>query len=403
MITDIIIPKLGAEMQSANIDEWKRDEGSWIDINDAILVIQTEKITNEIEAPASGYLHILGREGTEYEIGKVVAQIAESKEEYQRLQSMDSNHKQEKQNDDSLSKHEERQKASPLARKMAKDKAINLADVCGSGSSGAILKRDILEFQGQQKESENTGLLKKEQSDNLFAQPVKKIKEIHPLKGMRKVIAETMMKSLQSTAQMTDINEIDVHKLVAFRDSINEELQEELGFKISYNDLFIKIVATILRRLPILNASIQNEQIIIWENINIGIAVAVENGLIVPVIKNTDKLSLGEIHKQSNTLIEKARKGTLTPDQIADGTFTITNFGSFGGYFGTPILNLPEVGILGIGAISQKPVVRDGEIVIGEVLGYSFTVDHRLIDGKIAGDFQNEFKRIINNPKILFV
>ncbi|MGE7694006.1 dihydrolipoamide acetyltransferase family protein [Lysinibacillus sp. NPDC094177] len=402
MITDVIIPKLGAEMQRANIDEWKKDEGSWVDVDDAILVIQTEKITNEIEAPASGYLHIIGHEGTEYEIGKVVAQIAKSKEVYQELQSRQLDHTQGKPNGDLLNKYELRQKASPLARKMAKDNSINLAVVSGSGSSGAIVKRDILEFLKQQKGSENKKPFT-EQSANLFAQSSKKIKETYPLKGMRKAIAETMMKSLHSTAQMTDINEIDVHRLVEFRNKINEELQEELGFKISYNDLFVKIAATILKKIPVLNSSIQHEGIIIWENINIGIAVAVENGLIVPVIKNADKLSIGEIHNQSNILIEKARKGTLSSDEVADGTFTITNYGSYGGYFGTPILNLPEVGILGIGAISQKPVVRDGEIVISEVLGYSFTVDHRLIDGKIAGDFQNEFKRIINNPKILFI
>src|SRR5690606_17143870 len=202
--------------------------------------------------------------------------------------------------------------------------------------------------------------------------------------------------------QMTDINEFNVTELVKFRNEL-KELQEEIGYKISYLELFVKITAIILKKIPELNASIEENKITYWEDINIGIAVAIEDGLVVPVIRQVDKLSLLEIHNKLQDLIKKAKTNKLSTMEMTGGTFTITNIGSYGSYYGTPIINPPEIAIWGMGAIIQKPVIANGEIIVGEMMGSSLTVDHRLIDGEVAGRFQSELKKLVENPKLITV
>lgn len=402
MAVTVTIPKLGVEMESARIDHWVRKEGEWVEEGEVLLVIETEKVTFEVEAATTGYLHIIGEAGKEYKIGELLAMITEDKEEYRGMVSQNDvpSENVETQNMSSTVSHVS-QKVSPLARRIAKDTGVDVSLLKGSGPDGAIIKKDVMLLleevkQTDLKESEN----KEVEIRNLSVSKV--VKETKPLSGMRKVIARKMYESLQRTAQMTDISEIEVTALVEFRNEL-KELSEEIGYTISYTSLMIKIVAIILKELPILNASIEDEQIVYWDNVNIGVAVALDDGLVVPVIYNADKLSLGEIHLRLDNLISKAKNKSLLPDEMSGGTFTITNFGSFGSVWGTPIINPPEVGILGVGAIQQKPVVRNGEIAIGNVMGYSLTVDHRLIDGNVAGKFQKAFKHIVQNPKLLIV
>ncbi|HZG70632.1 MAG TPA: dihydrolipoamide acetyltransferase family protein [Chondromyces sp.] len=432
MSKEILIPKLGVEMTSATIDEWKIEEGNWVDKGESVVVLQTEKVSYEYEALDSDYLHIVGEPGEEYKIGEQIALLFEDEKEYQsilndktRISGIKSLEKPEivKKGQQDVPEinsphgtHSQQGKrgikASPLAKKIAKDKKIDLSTIQGSGPTGAIIKRDVIKAISRQSSAENSNEailvhIKEEVLDNQESKeievPIKSIKKAVPLKGMRKAIANNMVNSLRFAPQLTDINELEVDNLVNFRTEMNRELSEEIGFNISFNDLFIKAVAIILREIPILNSSIIGEEIVLWEDINIGVAVAVEGGLVVPVIKNADKLSIYEIRKQLTTLIEKAKNGDLSADDMTGGTFTITNIGSYGGYISTPILNYPEAAILGVGKVTEKPVVRDGQIVIGKLLGFSFTYDHRIIDGMDAGKFQNEFKRIINNPKLLLV
>jgi len=398
----VTIPKLGVEMESARIDHWVRNEGEWVEEGELLLMIETEKVTYEIEAAAAGYLHIIGEADKEYKIGELLAMITKDKEEYQGMVSKNDvpSENVETRNRSSTVRHVSN-KVSPLARRIAKDRGVDVSGLKGSGPDGAVIKKDVMllleqEKQSDLKESEN----KEVEISNLSISKV--VKETKPLSGMRKVIARKMYESLQRTAQMTDISEIEVSALVDFRNEL-KELSEEIGYTISYTTLMIKIVAIILKELPIMNASIEDDQIVYWDSVNIGVAVALDDGLVVPVIHHADKLSLGEIHLRLDNLINKAKNKSLLPDEMSGGTFTITNFGSFGSVWGTPIINPPEVAILGVGAIQQKPVVRNGEIVIGNVMGYSLTVDHRLIDGDVAGKFQKAFRHIVQNPKLLIV
>lgn len=423
MVSELKIPKIGVEMQSAVIDEWDINDGSQVAKGDILLKIQTEKVTYEVESPDTGYVKILGKEGDEYDVGTVIAVIAENQEQLERYQQSKNGIPHEKTTDMNKKENESieagkglsepepdrrnrnrKVKATPLAKKIAKQNDIDLTTLLGTGPGGAIVKRDVLKAQehpSANKEEESVAILPSSSDEKELEKTVAKRT---PLKGMRKSIATHMLSSLQTSAQLTDINEIEVSKLVKFRKELNEELASHLGFTISFNHLFIKAVSIILKELPIMNSSMIDEEVVQWKSINLGFALSVEGGLVVPVIKNVDQLSLNEIVIKFNDLVARGKAGALTANDLSDGTFTITNIGSYGGYISTPIINQPQAAILGLGQIKEKPIVNENrEIVVGDLIGYSLTFDHRLIDGETAGQFQNKFTHIVKNPKLLLV
>lgn len=227
----------------------------------------------------------------------------------------------------------------------------------------------------------------------------RRVKSVVPLVGTRKAIAEHMRRSLQISAQLTRTGEIDVAELVSLREALVNR-QDEIGSRITYTDLLVFFVAKVLKDYPMINASIIEDEIKIWEDINIGVAVSTEEGLIVPVVKSADKKSLVEISRAIKNLSNKARKRTLLRDEIHGGTFTISNLGArvSGWYFDTAIVNQPESAILLTGGISDRPVVRDDKILPRPIMTYSFTYDHRLIDGVLAGEFMAAVVAMLENP-----
>jgi len=216
------------------------------------------------------------------------------------------------------------------------------------------------------------------------------------LTGTRKAIAEHMLRSLSISAQLTAMGEIDMTEIVKLRESLLGQ-EEVLGARITYTDLLVFAVAKVLKEYPLVNASIIDNQIKIWKDINIAVAVHVEGGVIVPVIKNADKKPLTEISREIKTLTQRTRERTLTLEEVKGGTFTISNLGAIGGgwRFDTLIINQPQSAILGTGSITERAVVRDGQIVIRPIMTYSFTYDHRLIDGALAVKFMNSVIRLL--------
>lgn len=405
MAVPIAIPKLGWGTEPLTLVEWKTGEGNWIEQGAVVLIVTTEKITSDIEAEASGYLHIVVKEGNEAAIGSTVGLIAETKEELAVIQrepvkeaitavaeSAEAPPVPAAAPAVARIREGERIRISPVARKMAEAAMIDIASITGSGPGGRIVREDI------KRAIEAGG---KAEAIPAVDQG-KGIKSTIALKGMRKAIAEHLQRSLSISAQLTAMGELDMTEVVKLRETLVGQA-EVLGARITYTDIFVLAIARLLKDNPIINSSLIGNEIRLWENINIGVAVALEEGLIVPVVKDADKKSLVEISEAVRTLKEKARAGRLVPDDTSGGTFTITNLGALGGgyRFETVIINQPESAILGTGGISDRVVARDGQVVIRSIMTYYLTYDHRVIDGAVAAKFTAKMTELLENPKSL--
>ncbi|MBW1862081.1 MAG: 2-oxo acid dehydrogenase subunit E2 [Deltaproteobacteria bacterium] len=458
MATEVIIPSLGEVVEDVTILSWSKSEGDSVQEGEPLLEVESEKVTLEIEAPASGVLvKILSPKGSRVRITEVVAVIAAEGEDvpegYERgpeaskatetalpekvstsdrrpdhikaaplarkiaeqhgidlaLVEPTGPHGTVMKKDveaylSSTPKEEkapvtgEKIKASPLARAMAASEGLNLAEIKGTGSGGRITKDDILRKLGEKEViAEKDESLEKMVDKDFLG---KEILETIPISGIRRAIYENMHMSLSQTAQLTLHTELCAEALIDLRDRLNEKLDKE-GVKFSYNAILVKIVATALRLHPKINASVEGDEIKIWQQVHIGVAMESENGLIVPVIRNPDLKSITEINRELNELIIKTRENRLLPDNLANGTFTISNLGFADIDYFTPILRPPESAILGVGRIVEKPVIKDGKIIPDIRIGLSLTFDHRIIDGAPAARFLKTVKDIVENPLLM--
>ena len=396
MAAQIIVPKLGMSIAPLTLVEWKAKEGELVEKGSVVLVVETEKIRHDIEAEASGFLHILVEEGTESPIGSVAGLIAETKEELAALQKESPGKAAAAPQAPAAAPSDamaegERIRISPLARKLAEAHMVDITRVTGSGPEGRIVKDDI------EREIAAKTVTPAEVAPEISLE--KGVKSTIPLTGMKKAIAEHMHRSLQVSAQLTLMGEIEMTEIVKLRKSLLAQ-EEAIGTRITYTDLLVFTVAKVLKDYHIINSSIVGSEIMLWEDINIAVAVALEDGLIVPVVKNADKKSLVEISQSVKMLAKKARERTLASEEIQGGTFTITNLGAKGGgyRFETVIINQPESAILGTGGITDRAVVREGQIVIRPIMTYYLTFDHRVINGAVAAQFINSLARLLENP-----
>ena len=411
MAAYIAIPKLGMSMTEATLVEWKAKEGDWVEQGSIVLEIETEKVKWDIEAAASGFLHILVEEGSKAQVGRVAGLIAETKEELEALQQeppreiFTTVHEIEEIPADAAAQVEtgasvpkakegERIRISPVARKMVEEHMIDIRQIVGTGPGGRIVREDI------EKAIEGKGKV----GVTLEVYQGKRVKATIPLKGMRKAIAEHMHRSLSVSAQLTVMGDLDMTEAVKFRESLLGR-EEAIGTRISHNDILVFAIARALKDNPGINCSLIDGEIKVWEDINVGVAVAMgEEGLIVPVVKNADQKSLVEISKIIKELTQKAREGKLMPDDVTGGTFTLTTLGRAGvSYFQTSIINQPESAILAAGAITDKPVVRDGQIKVAPVMPYSLTFDHRVINGFGAEKFIARLSELLQAPWLLLL
>lgn len=414
MATDIVIPKLGMTMNKAKVAEWKAHEGQWVEEKQIVLVIETEKVSCEVEALASGFLHIITAPGIEANVGEAVGKLAETEDELSELQAEQPAPVVESvegvsaeaavasdasAGDRPPAGKRKKIKISPKARKMAEVHNIAYEQLQGSGPGGRIVQADIEKAMAAKEAAPGV--------QEVFSGEIvdgKRVKQSIPLTGMRQVIADHMMHSLQVSAQLTTGTEVDMTEMVKLRDSIRKKPKFQ-DRRLSYTDIFVYIIARVLKAQPIMNASLINGEIKLWEDINIGVAAALqisehESGLVVPVLKNADKQSLLEISQAIINLVTKAREGKLEIDDMMGGTFTLTNTGVFGARWSwaTPILNQPQVGILQTGAIVDRVVAVDGEMVIKPMMPLILTFDHRVIDGSAAARFVFQIVELMENP-----
>jgi pyruvate dehydrogenase E2 component (dihydrolipoamide acetyltransferase) len=409
MAVQIVIPKLGLSMSDVTIVEWKAKEGEKVEKGCVVLLIETEKTEWNVEAKASGFLHILVQEGVKAKIAQVVGLIAETQEELEKIKKETPRElligevkeapPPEIPQVRTVAEERERIRISPIARKIAEEHMIDITRIKATGPDGRIIKEDIEKAIEEQKK---VAALPEEVALALYQG--RKLKETISLKGMRRVIAERMSGSLSGSAQLSFLGEFDATELVKLREAfLNQE--NAIGVKITYTEILVYIISRILKDHPDINVSLIENEIKVWEDINIGVAVALgREGLIVPVVKHADKKSLIEISQEVKSLAEKAREKKILPHEVTGGTFTLTSIGAIGvSYYQTPIINQPESAILGTGPIMEKPVVKNGQIVIAPMMPYSLTVDHRVINGFGAEQFLASLKELVETPGLFLI
>ncbi len=417
MATEIKIPRIGMAVADATIIEWKSKEGDRVEERQVVVVIETEKVMSEVESPGPGLLHIIMGEGELATAGQVIGMLAETEEELSKVQKeMPAGKPAEAaktaepvaaeapkaeaappKEAATATDGEERVRISPVARKLAEEHAIDITRVAGTGPNGRIIREDIEKAIADKKTAPAPSAAAPTETAG-----ERRVKQTIPLTGMRGTIAERMHHSLAISAQLTAMGEIDMTEIVSLRNNLVAQ-ENTLGTRVTYTDVLVFAIARILRDHPKVNASIVDNEIKVWEDINVGVATALENGLIVPVVKHTDQKSLAEISQEIKRLVEKARENNLSADEITGGTFTLTNLGALGSgwTFETAIINQPESAILRVGAITDRAVVREGQIVARPIMTYSLTYDHRVIDGAVAAKFISSLVSALENPALL--
>ena len=413
MATKVLMPKLGLTMTEGKIVRWIKQEGDPVKKGEPLLEIMTEKIVTEVESPGSGILvKIFHSTDAVVPITEVIALLAEKGEdwsaaaaEFGQTAAPDIPEKAvekdvekvvgsgsepilpEERPDDQA-----RLKVSPLARRIAEEKGITkeeLRTISGSGPSGRIVKKDILAY--SERPAKDTAV-------SAALRPAGG--RVEPLSDLRGAIARRMTQSFTTTPHFYLEAEADVASMLEMRSKINEILKKD-NESVSINDILVKIAATALARHPYINASYSDQGITVHDQVNVGVAVALESGLIVPVIRDASVKGLREIALNGRSLIEKARNNSLALDDITGGTFTLSNLGMFTVDAFTAIINPPEAAILAIGRVVEKPVCIDGEVVVGKRITLTLGLDHRVLDGAQGARFLGEIVNYIENPFLL--
>jgi pyruvate/2-oxoglutarate dehydrogenase complex dihydrolipoamide acyltransferase (E2) component len=416
MIFDIVMPKMGESLTEGTVLEWKKAVGENIDKDETLLEIATDKVDAEIPSPVSGVLvEILGEVNQTYDINTVIARVetsdivpAETNAEASAVPSSTPpgsvavpGKTQAPVPAQQPSSFDDDRVYSPLVRSIAATEGISSSElqrIPGTGFRGRVSKGDVLfyvETRATVREPQpKTGLEETGLVEKLPASDV----ELIEMDSMRKSIARHMRQSLDTSAHVYSVSEADMSPIMNFISENGNKLKEKLGHSVTVTHFIAKAVRDALLKFPLINASLDGSQIVRHKHLNIGIAIAVGNGLVVPPVRNTEEKSLREISADISSIVSKARDKKLSLDDLDGATFSITNFGVFGNLAGYPIINQPNVAILGVGAIKKRPVVMEtatgDEIVVRQICVFTLGFDHRLVDGAMGGQFIEE---IVNN------
>ncbi|HJV44142.1 MAG TPA: dihydrolipoamide acetyltransferase family protein [Bacillota bacterium] len=423
------LPDIGEGIHEGEIVKWHVKPGDKVEEDQTIVEVQNDKAVVEIPSPVNGVVKdikitegtvaVVGDELVSFEVqGEGNTEATENKQPKEEVSPQASPSPTPTPTTATSTQPETIDKtlilATPSVRKLAREKGIAIAAIQGTGPKGRITKEDVLGF--NQQETPKPQISAQPQQDTQDQRmttaptqqpiqvPAAGVIETVPLKGVRKIIADAMVRSKYTAPHVTIMDEVDVSKLVAFRNRV-KPLAEKKQTKITYLPFIVKAVVGALREFPSLNASLDTEkgEVHYKKFYNIGIATDTENGLMVPIIADADRKSIWNIASEINSLAEKARGGKLSPQEMKNGTFSITNIGSAGGQFFTPIINYPEVAILGTGRIADKPVVKNGLVQAASVMALSLSFDHRLIDGATAQHFVNYLKQVLEEPDFLLM
>ncbi|NEZ42175.1 2-oxo acid dehydrogenase subunit E2 [Paenibacillus alvei] len=409
-------PELGEGLHEGEIIKMHIKAGDKVTDDDIIMEVQNDKAIVEVPCPVNGtVLEVLAKDGQVCHMGEVVAiidaegDIPDMPEEAAQEEAAPAPAAAEAPKAEGAATAPNRDVlATPSVRKHARDLGVNIAEVPATGKNGKITREDVDAFANGGAPAAPAAAAAPKAEEAKTAAPAASAtgraaeEERVPFKGIRKAISNAMVKSAYTAPHVTIMDEVEVGELVAFRTRL-KPMMEKKGTKVTYLPFIVKALVAACRQFPAMNAMIDeaNNEIVYKKYYNIGIATDTDNGLIVPVINDADRRSIWMIADDIKDLASRGREGKLGPNELKGSTITITNIGSAGGMFFTPIINFPEVAILGTGRISEKPVVKNGEIVAAPVMALSLSFDHRLIDGATAQNFMNYIKQLLANPELL--
>ena len=384
MSIELKVPTLGESISEATVSKWLKQIGEPFEEDDPLVEIETDKITVEVPAPSAGVLSkIKVQEGNDVNIGGVLAIIENNPVKSESVQEKKIEKKEDLQKNKPNEDQNNDKKLSPSVKKIIKENNLNIKKVDSSREDGRITKADVLEHLHA---STNT----RKKSD--------KAEEVVPMSKIRQTIASRLKEAQNTAAILTTFNEVDMSEIIKVREAKKTDFMERYGVKLGFMSFFVKASIFALKEYSAVNAEIKDNNIIYKNHYDIGIAVGTEKGLVVPVIKDADNMSFGEIEKKIVSLSSKAKDGKLTIEDLSGGTFTISNVGVYGSMLSTPIINRPQSGILGIHNIVKRAVVVDNEIVIRPMMYLAFSYDHRIIDGKESVGFLVKIKELLENP-----
>ncbi len=386
MSKEFVMPKLGMTMEEGTITKWLKKEGDKVEKGEPIVEVMTDKVNMEVESPYDGtLLKIVAKEGDVVPILQPIAIIGEEGEEIKAVEPKI------EEKEEGAKVEEEVIKASPAAKRLAKEAGIDLSLIKGTGPDGRIVEKDVLEYIEAHKKVE----VKPQITTEPTIQVVQPTFKEEPISSVRREIAGRLSKSYREAVHITLEFTAEVTSIVEIREKLKEKASSKSLPVPTFNDIFVKLVSVVLKDYPNLNAYFDGEKLTVFNTVNMGVAVAVKEGLLVPVVKEAEKKNIFEIAKITSDLVARTRDGKILPDELAGGTFTITNLGMFGIDFFTPIINPPQVAILGIGRIREA--IKPCNVVVNEVT-LSLSVDHRVVDGAPAAMFLRDLGEALKDP-----
>jgi 2-oxoglutarate dehydrogenase E2 component (dihydrolipoamide succinyltransferase) len=425
---EIHVPELGESVADATVGRWLKQEGEPVKSGEALVELETDKINFEVEAEQDGVLQSISKaEGETVNVGEVIGTLGEGApeqtEDGQRQEQPQAEDEQEEQpepedsGDETSNGHREVEdgagRASPSVRKLAQEYEVDLAEVTGSGSGGRITRDDVERLIRDQSRPAAPERTEEPERDGKGGAPQPApavsedgraaLEERVRVSRRRQTIAQRLVESQQTAAMLTTFNEVDMGAVMELRKRRKESFQERTGARLGFMSFFTKAAIGALKAFPKVNAELQDSELVLKKYYDIGVAVSTDEGLVVPIVRDADGKSFAEIEQGIADLATKAREGKLTLDDLSGGTFTITNGGIFGSLVSTPILTMPQVAILGMHKIQERPVAIDGEVVVRPMMYLALSYDHRVIDGAEAVSFLVRIKELVEDPESLLL
>ena len=427
MAAEIHVPELGESVADATVGRWLKEEGEAVTSGEALVELETDKINFEVEAEQDGVLESISKaEGETVNVGEVIGTIgdgngtapqAEAPEAEEEQEQPQAEEEQPEAAGEDSNGHREVEdvagRASPSVRKLAQEYEVDLAEVSGSGSGGRITREDVERLIRNQSRPAAPETTEEPEPDGKAEAPGPApaaaengradLEERIRVSRRRQTIAQRLVESQQTAAMLTTFNEADMSAVMELRKRRKESFQERTGARLGFMSFFTKAAIGALKAFPKVNAELQGSELVLKKYYDVGVAVSTDEGLVVPIVRDADHKNFAEIEQGIADLATKAREGKLTLDDLRGGTFTITNGGIFGSLVSTPILTMPQVAILGLHKIQDRPVVVDGEVVVRPMMYLALSYDHRVIDGAEAVSFLVRIKELIEDPESLLL